>query len=100
VGEFRLSRHATVGQAVADSTAQGPDPLLTAEGEKQVHRTRKAWDKQIQDRIPLPQVLYSSPLRRAIDTVELTWNDSSLDTDTPRMVSICTSVSQCQAERP
>lgn len=67
---------------------QGPDPLLTTKGEDQVARTREAWEREIEAGIPLPQVLYSSPLRRAIDTLELTWNGiSQLPKDTPRKVS-------------
>lgn len=67
---------------------KGPDPLLTTEGQQQVRRTRDAWVKQLEDRVPLPQVIYSSPLRRAIDTAELTWNGASLAKGISRKVRI------------
>ena len=42
--------------------------------------------------MPIPEVLYSSPLRRAIDTVELTWSDIQLREGTERHVSSCLGV--------
>jgi bisphosphoglycerate-dependent phosphoglycerate mutase len=59
---------------VKDTDPKGPDPLLTQKGKNQINKTKQAWKKEIQDGIPLPEVLYSSPLRRAIDTVEITWD--------------------------
>jgi hypothetical protein len=64
---------------------KGPDPLLTEKGRQQIRKTAQHWEKEINAGIPLPGVLYSSPLRRAIDTVEITWN-GVLPITTDRMV--------------
>lgn len=70
---------------MVDTDGKGPDPLLTPYGKDQVQRTVEAWKEEIKSGVPLPEVLYSSPLRRAIDTAEITWND--LIPNTERHVS-------------
>jgi broad specificity phosphatase PhoE len=54
---------------------QGPDPILTPLGESQARAANAGWKAQLKDHIPLPQSLYSSPLRRAARTLEITWGD-------------------------
>ncbi|GAA6050485.1 hypothetical protein JCM3770_002619 [Rhodotorula araucariae] len=55
--------------------AWGPDALLTKTGERQAERNAKAWDREAEYGAPLPQRLYSSPLSRAMSTLEITWWD-------------------------
>lgn len=76
---------------------QGPDPLLTPYGREQVAKTADAWKEQIKANVPLPQVLYSSPLRRAIDTVEITWNDISLSAGCDKRVCRLSCVTTSQS---
>lgn len=58
----------------------GPDPYLTPLGESQARAVNIAWKRQLEEGVPLPQVLYSSPLRRAADTLNLTWHDMLIKT--------------------
>ncbi|KAF9226835.1 phosphoglycerate mutase-like protein [Gyrodon lividus] len=51
----------------------GPDPELTELGLEQARDAHRAWKKELGSKIPLPQRLYSSPLRRAIKTHQLTF---------------------------
>ncbi|KLT44325.1 phosphoglycerate mutase-like protein [Cutaneotrichosporon oleaginosum] len=53
----------------------GPDPPLTPLGREQARRARDGWKAQMADGVPLPQVLYSSPLSRAAETLRITWAD-------------------------
>lgn len=53
----------------------GPDPLLTPLGVKQALAVNSAWKEQLEDDVPLPQRLYSSPLIRSAATLNLTWSD-------------------------
>ncbi|KAK4057644.1 putative phosphoglycerate mutase pmu1 [Microbotryomycetes sp. JL221] len=53
----------------------GPDPLLTPLGLDQAKANNVAWKQQLQDGVPLPESLYSSPLSRSAKTLELTWQD-------------------------
>ncbi|GAA5926384.1 hypothetical protein JCM3775_001002 [Rhodotorula graminis] len=53
----------------------GPDPLLTHVGVSQAERNTAAWAKEARAGVPLPQSLYSSPLSRAMSTLEITWRD-------------------------
>lgn len=62
-----------------DSHSQGPDPVLTPLGESQARSANTGWKVQIKDGVPLPQALYSSPLRRAAHTLEITWSDILLN---------------------
>ncbi|GAA5826790.1 hypothetical protein JCM5353_003237 [Sporobolomyces roseus] len=57
----------------------GPDPNLTPLGVEQAQAINKAWKKEVQAAVPLPQKLYSSPLSRAASTLEITWNDILID---------------------
>ena len=57
----------------------GPDPHLTPKGEEQARAVNFAWKAQIQDNVPVPRSLYSSPLRRSADTLNITWSDILLN---------------------
>lgn len=51
------------------------DAELTPTGQGQVKQLSQVWKKQIsQYGAPLPQTYYVSPLRRALETFELTWS--------------------------
>lgn len=58
---------------------QGPDAILDTLGEQQAQAVNAGWKEQIADGIPLPETLYSSPMRRAAQTVQITWNDILLN---------------------
>lgn len=51
----------------------GPDPELTELGVTQAQTVNAAWKQQILAGAPVPQSLYSSPLRRAANTLKITW---------------------------
>lgn len=51
----------------------GPDAELTELGCEQAKANHTAWREQLQKGVPLPQVFYSSPFIRALDTMEYTW---------------------------
>ncbi|GAA5994981.1 putative phosphomutase [Rhodotorula paludigena] len=53
----------------------GPDPLLTPTGVAQARRNTDAWAIEAAAGAPLPQRLYSSPLSRAMSTLDITWHD-------------------------
>lgn len=57
----------------------GPDPLLTPLGISQAARNTVAWTQEAKAGAPLPERLYSSPLSRAMSTLEITWEDLLLD---------------------
>ncbi|GAA5913522.1 hypothetical protein JCM8208_000700 [Rhodotorula glutinis] len=61
----------------------GPDPLLTPVGVSQAMRNTAAWVKEARAGVPLPQSLYSSPLSRAMSTLEITWSDLLFSRVTP-----------------
>lgn len=51
------------------------DAELTPTGQNQVKQLSQVWKKQIsQYGAPLPQTFYASPLRRALETFDLTWS--------------------------
>jgi len=52
----------------------GPDPLLTDMGVRQAKAVNKAWKEQIENGMPLPESLYSSPFTRAAHTALLTFD--------------------------
>ncbi|KAL7268957.1 putative phosphoglycerate mutase pmu1 [Rhizina undulata] len=51
------------------------DALLTPEGEQEALKANAAWKTQIEAHVPLPDSFYSSPLRRAANTLLLNWRD-------------------------
>ena len=51
----------------------GPDPELTDEGVEQAEQARAMWRATLQEGAPLPERLFCSPLRRALDTQIRTW---------------------------
>ncbi|ORX37383.1 histidine phosphatase superfamily [Kockovaella imperatae] len=57
----------------------GPDALLDSTGISQAEAVNRAWKEQIKDGVPLPQTLYSSPLRRSASTLNITWHDILLN---------------------
>ncbi|ETW87511.1 hypothetical protein HETIRDRAFT_469614 [Heterobasidion irregulare TC 32-1] len=65
----------------------GPDPFLTALGEDQARNANAAWKAEVSKGIPLPQKLYSSPMRRAMRTLVFTF-DGILTATSPKPVVI------------
>lgn len=57
----------------------GPDALLDSTGIAQAEAVNAGWKQQIQDSIPLPETLYSSPMRRSASTLNITWSDILLN---------------------
>jgi len=51
----------------------GPDPELTELGVEQAKHAYRAWKAELEYNIPLPEKLYSSPMRRAIKTNQVTF---------------------------
>ncbi|PSR74097.1 hypothetical protein PHLCEN_2v10053 [Hermanssonia centrifuga] len=67
----------------------GPDAELTPVGVAQAQNVSAAWKVQAKAGIPLPQTLYTSPLTRAADTLNITWADILIDKkDFPKPVII------------
>ncbi|KAH9939812.1 histidine phosphatase superfamily [Amylocystis lapponica] len=52
----------------------GPDPTLTPRGIAQAQDAHSAWLRELPDGIPIPEKCYSSPLRRALHTWDLTFH--------------------------
>jgi len=52
----------------------GPDPQLTELGVEQAEDAHRAWEIELKHGIPLPEKLYSSPMRRAIKTNQITFD--------------------------
>ncbi|OCH90902.1 phosphoglycerate mutase-like protein [Obba rivulosa] len=61
-----------------DEITWGPDPLLTPLGIAQAHAARTAWLAELPNGIPLPQLFYCSPLKRALDTWRITFDDGKI----------------------
>ncbi|KAJ7312643.1 phosphoglycerate mutase [Mycena albidolilacea] len=61
---FKLVFFTRHGQAIRD-------PGLTDEGKAHPTMTRDAWTAEIQAGLPIPESLYCSPLRRALETHEI-----------------------------
>ncbi|CED82588.1 Predicted phosphoglycerate mutase [Phaffia rhodozyma] len=57
----------------------GPDAHLTPAGILQAEAVNAAWKNESKWDIPLPQVLYSSPMTRSMDTLNITWHDILLN---------------------
>ncbi|KAJ7107747.1 histidine phosphatase superfamily [Mycena epipterygia] len=55
----------------------GPDPDLTALGKDQALGVNKVWQEELAANIPLPEKLYCSPMKRAIETNEITFRNIS-----------------------
>ncbi|TCD63087.1 hypothetical protein EIP91_006014 [Steccherinum ochraceum] len=56
-----------------DEMTWGPDALLNETGRHQAIAAREAWRAEVPHGIPLPERCYSSPLRRALETWEITF---------------------------
>ncbi|KAG8218971.1 histidine phosphatase superfamily [Butyriboletus roseoflavus] len=54
----------------------GPDPRLTELGQQQARDAHSAWKEERRFDIPIPEKLYTSPLTRAIQTNQLTFDES------------------------
>lgn len=50
------------------------DASLTAEGEAQIKELSNIYEREIAKGMPLPQSFYVSPMRRTLQTFELTWS--------------------------
>lgn len=59
--------------------SQGPDALLDPAGVGQAEAVNAGWKQQIQAGVPLPETLYSSPMRRSAYTLNITWGDILLN---------------------
>lgn len=57
------------------SPSHRPDAVLTPNGIAQAQAANIAWKAADKLGAPLPQVLYSSPMRRAASTLKITWGD-------------------------
>lgn len=55
------------------------DAEITPKGIDQAKAVNLGWKEQIKDHIPLPQNWYSSPMRRAASTIQITWDDIVLN---------------------
>ncbi|KAF7791300.1 hypothetical protein EIP86_002314 [Pleurotus ostreatoroseus] len=62
----------------------GPDALLTPLGISQAQNVSVAWKAQAKAGVPLPTSFYTSPLSRAMDTLNVTWGDWVLGTQGAR----------------
>lgn len=51
----------------------GPDAQLTSLGEEQAKIAHDVWGSELENGVPLPQSLYSSPLSRTLSTAEITF---------------------------
>lgn len=60
----------------------GPDALLTPLGVQQAEAAHNKWLDEIPSGIPVPNVIYSSPLTRATRTLEITWTGITLPNKT------------------
>lgn len=49
------------------------DPELTPQGIEQAKNVNEAWKTELEYSIPLPDKLYTSPMRRAIKTNQVTF---------------------------
>ena len=57
--------------------------MLDAVGIGQAQAVNRGWKEQIKANVPLPQTLYSSPMRRSAQTLNITWSDILLDKQKP-----------------
>ncbi|KAG0130435.1 histidine phosphatase superfamily [Tuber indicum] len=62
-----------------NGTSVWADAELTNIGVTEAQRANIAWKDQIKADVPLPESYYSSPLRRAASTLEITWKDITLN---------------------
>ncbi|THH19716.1 hypothetical protein EW146_g1476 [Bondarzewia mesenterica] len=58
-----------------DEITWGPDPHLTPLGEEQARNANAAWKAELAAGMPFPQKHYSSPHRRAMHTLSLTFDE-------------------------
>lgn len=63
------------------------DAELTDLGIAQAQAANAGWKTQLKDNIPLPQRLYSSPMRRSASTLDITWKDILLNKGVKPVVS-------------
>ncbi|KIK96134.1 hypothetical protein PAXRUDRAFT_826291 [Paxillus rubicundulus Ve08.2h10] len=80
----------------------GPDPALTDLGLEQARDANRAWKEELAYKIPLPEKLYCSPLRRAIKTNQLTFEgllEPGLKTTIVEIIREKNGVSTCDKRR-
>ena len=53
------------------------DPLLTAVGIEQATMASRLWKEELQHQIPFPEKMYCSPLRRALHTNVITFEEKT-----------------------
>lgn len=66
-----------------DEMTWGPDPDLTELGIEQAKDNNKVWKDELPRGIPQPQAYYVSPFTRAIDTMQITFDDILLNVGNP-----------------
>jgi len=72
-----------------DEITWGPDPELTPIGINQAMEAKRGWEAELPFRITLPDRLYSSPLTRAMHTLQITFEGMVLgDVEDKRSVVI------------
>ncbi|KAI5811654.1 phosphoglycerate mutase [Peziza echinospora] len=64
-----------------NGTSRWDDAELTPLGISEVARANVAWKQQLEYGAPLPEIWFTSPLRRAAHTLEITWGDITLNSD-------------------
>jgi len=52
----------------------GPDPVLTEVGKQQARHVNSIWKKEVANGMPLPTAWYCSPLTRAAETLEISYD--------------------------
>lgn len=74
-----------------DGNSSWADAELTPLGIEQAQENNAAWKTQIEEGVPLPQKLYSSPMRRAAKTLDITWcvSFSSLSSTQAQALTFC-----------
>ncbi|CED83405.1 Predicted phosphoglycerate mutase [Phaffia rhodozyma] len=57
----------------------GPDPSLTSLGIEQAKHVNAVWKEELALSPPFPEIIWSSPLRRAADTLVWTYQDTAMN---------------------
>ncbi|KAF9236217.1 histidine phosphatase superfamily [Melanogaster broomeanus] len=80
----------------------GPDPELSQLGMEQANDAHRAWEQELRYKMPLPEKMYSSPMRRAIRTHRLTFQglgEQGLKTTIVENIREKNGVSTCDKRR-
>ncbi|PGH14940.1 hypothetical protein AJ80_05703 [Polytolypa hystricis UAMH7299] len=63
-----------------NETSTWADARLTDAGKAQAELARDTWIAQIKNKVPLPEIYYTSPLDRCLSTAQITFDDLDLPT--------------------